>query len=154
MNCALERDVRYKLCNIKTLNLLPSVLSAQNAKIKGCDECIMFRNELFVTEGSHSNVSILKNGELITAPCDEHILPGVTRRDLIEAARKNSIAVSERKYSVNELINADEIIITSSSKLAQGVSKIENIDVGGKDAGTLSILKNAIYENYLNSTAK
>lgn len=153
MRCMLQKDIRYKLCNIKTLNLLPSVLSAQEAKRQGCEESILFRNELFVTEGSHSNVSILKNGELITAPCDEYILPGVTRKHLIEVAKSRFIPVSERRYSVNELLNADEIIVTSSSKLAQGVKSIGDISVGGKDEKTLALLKNAIYDSYLKATS-
>ena len=153
MKCTLDRDIRYKLCNIKTLNLLPSVITAQRAKKLKCDESIMFRNELFVTEGSHSNVSILKDKELITAPCDEYILPGVTRKHLIEIATQNGIKVNERRYSVNELINADEILISSSSKLVQGVSQIDNTKVGGKDEKTLSLLKNAIYDSYLSATA-
>ena len=153
MSCTLEKDIRYKLCNIKTLNLLPSVLSAQRAKINGCDESIMFRNELFVTEGSHSNVSILKNGELITAPSDEYILPGVTRKHLIEIAKEKGINVIERRYSVNELLNADEIMISSSSKLVQGVKQINKIEVGGKEEKNLKLLKNAIYDFYFSKTA-
>ncbi len=154
MRACLTRDVRYELCDIKTLNLLPSVQTAQIAKKQGCDEAIMYRNELFVTEGSHSNVSILKNGTLITAPKSKYILPGVTRAHLIEIARENNIPVDERKYSINELINADEIIISSSSKLARNVDKIDNIEVGGKDKTTLSILQNVIYEAYLLETTK
>ena len=146
------KDVRYELCDIKTLNLLPSVISAQMAKNKGCEEAIMYRNELFVTEGSHSNVSILKNGALITAPCDKYILPGVTRAHLIMYAKKYRIPIEERRYSINELINADEIIISSSSKLARGVSYIDGRAVGGKDEHTLSILQSAIYNDYISAT--
>ena len=153
MKCTLDKDIRYKLCNIKTLNLIPSVLTAQRAKSLCCDESIMFRNELFVTEGSHSNVSILKDNEIITAPCDEYILPGVTRSHLIEIATKSKIKVTQRRYSVNELLNADEIMITSSSKLLQGVSHIDGVKVGGRDEKTLALLKNKIYEDYINNTA-
>ncbi len=153
MRCTLDKDIRYQLCNIKTLNLIPSVLTAQRAKSLSCDESIMFRNELFVTEGSHSNVSILKDNEIITAPCDEYILPGVTRRHLIEIATRSKIKVTQRRYSINELLNADEIMITSSSKLLQGVSYIDGTKVGGKDEKTLLFLKNQIYESYINATA-
>lgn len=154
MRAYLTRDIRYELCDIKTLNLLPSVLSAQASKNQGCDEAIMYRNELFVTEGSHSNVSILKNGTLITAPRSKYILPGVTRAHLIEIANKASIPVEERQYSINELMNADEVIITSSSKLARGVGRIDKINVGGKDRATLDILQNGIYNSYLEATSK
>lgn len=154
MKTCLVRDIRYELCDIKTLNLLPSVLSAQASKNQSCDEAIMYRNELFVTEGSHSNVSILKNGALITAPKSKYILPGVTRAHIIEIARENNIPIEERQYSINELINADEIIISSSSKLAKKVEKIDEIKVGGKDSKTLEILQMGIYNSYINATTK
>lgn len=152
MKCTLAKDIRYELCNIKTLNLLPSVLTAQISKNKGSEEAIMYRSEDFVTEGSHSNVSILKNGKLITAPSDKYILPGVTRAHLIEIANQNGIPVDERRYSVKELLSADEIIISSSSKMARGVSLIDNIPVGNKDEKLLSVFRDAIYNNYLQAT--
>ena len=68
-------------------------------------------------------------------------------------AKSRFIPVSERRYSVNELLNADEIIVTSSSKLAQGVKSIGDISVGGKDEKTLALLKNAIYDSYLKATS-
>ncbi len=152
MKCTLAKDIRYQMCNIKTLNLLPSVITAQQSKNNGSDEAIMYRSRSFVTEGSHSNVSILKNGTLITAPNSKYILPGVTRAHLIEIAHQNKIPVEERKYSVNELLNADEIIISSSSKMARGVSLIDGKAVGGKDEKRLSIFRDTIYSNYLQAT--
>ena len=152
MKCTLAKDIRYELCNIKTLNLLPSVLTAQQSKNNYCDEAIMYRNKNFVTEGSHSNVSILKDGKLITAPNSKYILPGVTRAHLIEVAHQNNIPVIEREYSVNELLTADEIIITSSSKMVRGVSQIDGNPVGGKDENLLSLFRDNIYNNYINAT--
>lgn len=151
MDTVLKDDIRYELCNIKTLNLLPSVLTAQAATEKGCEEAILHRNGI-VTECSHSNVSILKNGSLITAPCDRFILPGVTRAHLISVARENGIDVCERKYTVEELMSADEIIVTSSSKMARGVKSVDGRAVGGRDENTLSVLRDTLYINYLNAT--
>lgn len=152
MSTTLAKDIRYELCNIKTLNLLPSILTAQMSKNNGSEEAIMYRSESFVTEGSHSNVSILKNGKLITAPSDKYILPGVTRAHLIEIAKQNGIPVEERRYSVRELFLADEIIISSSSKMARGVSTIDKISIGGNDKALLSLFCDTIYNNYLQAT--
>ena len=151
MDTVLKEDIRYELCNIKTLNLLPSVLTAQAATENGCEESILHRNGI-VTECSHSNVSILKNGVLITAPCDKYILPGVTRAHLLTVAKENGIHTEERKYTTKELFEADEIIVTSSSKMARGVKSIDGKSVGGKDENTLSILRDTLYANYLNAT--
>jgi hypothetical protein len=122
------------------------------SKKNNCDEAIMYRSESFVTEGSHSNVSILKDGKLITAPNSKYILPGVTRAHIIEIANQNSIPVEERRYSIKELLSADEIIISSSSKMVRGVSQIDNTPVGGKDENLLSLFRDNIYNNYINAT--
>lgn len=151
MKVCLKEDIRYKLCNIKTLNLLPSVLAAQYAKENGCDETIFLRDG-FVTEGSHSNVSILKDGKLITAPADCHILAGVARAHLIASAKKHNIPVEERRYDAAELCGADEVIITSSSKIARGVCTIDGVNVGNNDTKTLEILQKELYADYINST--
>ena len=151
MNTVLRQDIRYELCNIKTLNLLPSVLTAQEATENNSEEAILHRNGI-VTECSHSNVSILKNGALITAPCDKYILPGVTRAHLLLIAKENGIPTYERKYTTDELFDADEIIVTSSSKMARGVKAIDGKRVGGRDEHTLAILRDALYLNYLNAT--
>ena len=151
MDTVLCPDERYELCYIKTLNLLPSVLTAQRATENGCEEAILHRDGI-VTECSHSNVSILRDGALITAPCDKYILPGVTRAHLIEAARENGIEVREEKYTTKELLEADEIIVTSSSKMARGVKRVDGEAVGGRDEKTLALLRDSLYSNYINAT--
>ena len=153
MDTVLKEDIRYELCHIKTLNLLPSVLTAQAATASGCEEAILHRGGT-VTECSHSNVSILKNGKLITAPCDKYILPGVTRAHLLTAAKEKGIPTEERKYTTAELLNADEIIVTSSSKMARGVKTVDGKHVGGRDENTLCILRDTLYNNYLTATSK
>ncbi len=144
-------DNRYGMCNIKTLNLLPSVLAAQYAKNKGSDEAIFVR-EGIVTEGSHCNVSIIKDGLIITHPSDCHILPGVARAELIKCANKHGIVVCERRYSLSELMDADEIILTSSGKIIRGVDKVNGIPTGGRAENILKILQDELYEDYLKYT--
>lgn len=153
MDLTITKDLRYGYCNIKTLNLLPSVLAAQVAKDNRCEETVFVRDN-YVTECSHSNISILKNGELITAPANNHILPGVTRAHLIDVARENKITVKEQNYTLDELFSADEVIVTSSSKLARGVKLICGKAVGGKDEERLKLLRDSIYNSYIKATTK
>ena len=54
-------DTRFLHCNIKTLNLIPSVMAAEKAEKAGADECIFHRNGR-VTECAHSNVHIIRDG--------------------------------------------------------------------------------------------
>ena len=144
-------DIRYKLCNIKTLNLIPSVLANQRAVERGCDEAVLHRGSR-VTECAHSNISLLKDGVLHTAPTDELILPGITRKHLLQLCAAHGIPVVEAPYSMVELMNADEIIVSSSSALLMGVESIDGIPVGGKDARRLRLLQDAYREKFARET--
>ena len=145
-------DIRFRLCNIKTLNLIPSVLANQRAAEAGCDEAVLHRGSR-VTECAHSNISILKDGVLRTAPTDELILPGITRKHLLALAKEHDIPTLEEPFSMVELMNADEIIVTSSSALCMQVESIDHIPVGVKDQTRLKILQNAYLEKFQRETA-
>ena len=75
-------DTRFYHCNIKTLNLIPNVMAAQQASEAGCNETVFVRDG-YVTECSHSNISMVKDGVFITHPLDNLILPGTERKHII-----------------------------------------------------------------------
>lgn len=144
-------DNRYYFCNVKTINLLPNVLANQTAKDHGCDEAIFVRNG-YITEGSHSNMAILKDGVLITAPLTNLILPGITRQHTLAICRKLSIPVEERAFSFAELMDADEIMMMASSVHGAAISEVNGIPVGGKDSETYEKIRSAYREKYLAET--
>lgn len=124
-------DDRYLYCDIKTLNLLPSVLAAEKAERENCHETVFHRGEQ-VTECAHSNVSILKNGILRTHPNDRYILPGVAKKHLIRACGALGIPVDETAFTLDELRDADEIIVTSSSNFCLIAGMLEGKKAGGR----------------------
>jgi len=150
-NLISMEDIRFKMCNIKTLNLIPSVLANQRAVEAGCDEAVLHRGSR-VTECAHSNISILKDGVLRTAPTDELILPGVTRKHLLALAREHGIPTDETPFSMVELMNADEAIVTSSSALCIRVASIDGIPVGGKDPERIKLLQDSYWEKFQSET--
>ena len=119
-------DKRYSYCNIKTLNLLPSVLASTYADEKGGDEAIFVRDGI-VTECSHSNVSIIKDGTLYTHPECNRILSGITRKHLLMKAQKMGIKTVEKAFTLSETYMADEVIITSSTRLARLAAQVDGI---------------------------
>lgn len=146
-------DTRFLHCNIKTLNLLPSVMANQEAHARGCDEVVLHRGSR-VTEASHSNILILQNGTLRTAPADELILPGITRKHLLELARENGIPTSEQPFTMVELMNADEVIISSTGALCSPVCEVDGIPVGGRDPKTLELLQQAYDRKFKEETGQ
>ena len=151
LNLITYEDLRYELCHIKTLNLLPSVLASKAASRQNCDEAVFFRGKT-VTECAHSNLFILKDGVLITHPRDNHILPGITRQRFIEIAKELSVKTVEAKFTLEDLINSDAIIITSTSKLAKtGILKNSKDRSFSTNILALNLCK-AMEDDYLNST--
>lgn len=146
-----REDTRFLHCNVKTLNLLPSVLAAKEAEEAGCQECIFHRGDI-VTECAHSNVSILKDGVLRTHPTDHLILPGIARIHLIAMCKELGIPVDECNYTMKELMDADEVIVHSSGTFAVGVESVDGIPVGGKAPELLKKLQDALTAEFLAAT--
>lgn len=134
-------DHRYGYCDIKTVNLLPSVLSMTRAEMANCDEAVFIRNNI-VTECSKSNISIIKRGRLITHPKNNHILPGIARGHLLKICDTLGVPCEEREYTKEELFSADEVLVTSTTKLCNKVSHIDSLPIGNKNRH----LANKIYE--------
>ena len=144
-------DTRFLHCNIKTLNLIPAVIASQRAKEAGCDETVFHRGDR-VTECAHSNVHIIKDGTFITAPTDNLILPGIARSHIIRACKKLGIPVSETPYTVDELMAADEIMISSAGSLCLAAEEINGKPVGGKAPEKLTKIQDEVLREFMEET--
>ena len=144
-------DTRFFHCNIKTLNLIPAVMASEEALEAGCDETVLHRGGR-VTECAHSNVHMLKDGVFRTAPTDNLILPGIARAHLIGACRRLGIPVDETPFTVEEMMAADEVIVTSSGSLCLAAEEIDGIAVGGKAPEMLKQLQDAVVEEFMAAT--
>ena len=119
-----HKDIRWNKCHIKTVSLLPNVLLKQKALKKNAFECLMLDNNGYVTEATTSNIWILKNNILITTPLTSNILPGVTRKKLIELAKTLNIQVCEDKFKEIDVYKADNVFITNSSAVILEANKL------------------------------
>ena len=140
--CITMEDTRFLHCNIKTINLLPAVIANQRAVEAGCDETIFHRGDR-VTECSHSNVHMIRDGVLHTAPCDNLILPGIARKHILEICREEGIPVVEEPFTVKELMEADEVFFSSSSAVTCRVREIDGKPVGMRDEATFARIRDA-----------
>lgn len=151
MRLMTTEDNRFSMCHVKTLNLLPNVLANQHAASRGLDGAIFVRNGV-VTEGTHSNVSILKGGVLYTHPLDEHILAGVTRKRLLALCDRLGIRVCEEPFLKNALYDADEVLITSSTMHIRSAVEIDGTAVGGGAKELLCRLQSAYRTEFSKET--
>ncbi|MBQ8371591.1 MAG: aminotransferase class IV [Clostridia bacterium] len=143
-------DLRYKLCHLKTLNLLPSVLAANEAARLGADEAVLVRDGT-VTECSHSSILILTDGVILTHPLTEAILPGITRANLLAACSALGIPARELAFTVSQLRCADEIFVTSTTTLARRACMIDGKSCGMRDEKTAARLIEYLKNDYIAS---
>ena len=122
-------DLRWGLCSIKSLNLLPNVLARQEANEAGAFEAILVKNG-FVTEGTSSNVCLVMDGTIVTPSLNDHLLAGVTRAVVLELARQRGLPVEERNVREEELLQADELFLIGTTIDVVPVSRLNDERVG------------------------
>jgi len=132
-------DLRWARRDIKTVQLLPNLLAKTEARKSGAYEAWFVDGEGFVTEGASTNAWIVdKDGHVVTRQLSNDILPGVTRRVILEAAADAQLAIVERKFTVAEAKEAREAFISSASGAAIPVVAIDGVKVGDGKPGPLA----------------
>lgn len=150
INAITCEDIRWKLCDIKAITLLPSVLLRHRAMQAGATEAILFKGDI-VTEGAASNVFIVSNGIVKTPPKDSSILPGITRNLVVELLQREGIPCQETRITREELGNAGEIWITSSTWEIVPVIKLDERPVGDGKPGKVWKKAVEIYQRFKSS---
>lgn len=136
LNVQTQEDLRWRRCHIKSTSLLGNVMHFQDSYGKGVNETILYNQDEMVTEASVSNVFAVIDGEVVTPPLDNQLLPGITRHILVNSIIKDSqFKVTERSISLAELKRADEVWLTSSSKEVAPVVVIDGLPVGDGNVG-------------------
>jgi len=133
----LHDDLRWHQCWIKSLNLLPNVLAKTRAIEAGATEAILHRQGT-VTEGTSSNVLIVQNGTLRTHPANHLILHGITRAVVLELARGVGLKVREEAFTIDELLAADEAMITSTTMNVTAISQVDAQLISHGDVGPVT----------------
>lgn len=154
MKLITVEDTRFFHCNMKTLNLLPSVMASKAAQEAGVDEAVFHRGDI-VTECAHSNIAIIReDGVLQTAPADNMILAGVARDHLLKAAREFGIKTVEEHFTVAEMMRAREIVVTASGTLCRPAEYIDGVKVGGGAGEMLKVLQDKVMGDFMAFTDK
>jgi len=108
------------LDGIKSLSYGANMLASRLARERGFDEALLVTPHGRVLEAPTSSIFWIKDGELLTPPLDEHILASITRAIVIEAA-----GAAERSCTLDELLDADEAFLASTTREVQPISAID-----------------------------
>ena len=133
-----HEDLRWKRRDIKTVNLLPNIIAANKAKKMQAYEAILLQNGK-VTEGTSSNIWIIKKNNLITHPANSDILKGVTRTSILKIIKKTSLQLFEKSFTHKQLLDADEVFLTSSGSFITPIIKIDKKKINKGKIGNITL---------------
>jgi D-alanine transaminase len=143
-------DMRWKRCDIKTVQLLYPSFAKSSAVEKGFDDAWMVRNG-YITEGTSNNAWIIRKGTVITRQFDNLILRGITRDAVIECAEELNYKVDFKNFTINEAQSADEAFVTSATTFVTPVIKINKSTIGDGKPGKFTKL---LREKYIEKAKK
>lgn len=131
-------DERWLRCDIKSIMLLANGLAKEQARRAGVIEALLERDGIGMTEGSSSNLFIVQDGVLITAPAGPYILRGITRDIVLTLAHADAVPVAERFFTRTELLSAEEAFLTSTNMEVLPLTKIDDQIIGAGSPGPVT----------------
>ena len=145
-------DIRWKRRDIKSTSLLAQVMAKQVAAAEGAGEAIMVEDGI-VTEGSSSTCWLVKDGKLITRSLSNAVLPGITRLTVLALCEQEGLEVEERPYTVDEMLEADEVFITAATTLVMPVVQVDDRIMTNGAPGPITNRLRALYIQTARETA-
>ena len=131
-------DIRWKRCDIKSLNLLPNVMAEQHAKQNGCYESILVNDAGYITEGAGSAFFAIISGNLVTKPLGQDILPSITRKCVMKLANEINLPIKEHEITPNDAKNADELFMAVTTKDIMGIYEFDGTKISGGKVGPIT----------------
>ncbi|WP_052347623.1 D-amino acid aminotransferase [Imhoffiella purpurea] len=147
VTCITRPDIRWLRGEIKSISLLAAVMMRREAEDEGALEAIMVRDGM-VTEGAVSNVFMVHRGRLITPPTGHLLLTGVTRQLALALAREHDLEFLETQIPIDDLREADEIWLSSSTREVLPVTRLDGQPVGNGRPGPMWQRMDALYQQY------
>ena len=148
----LEDDYRWLKSNIKSTSLLANVLIKNKANENGAYEALLLRDG-FLTEGSASNVFMVKDGIIKTPRLSNKLLPGITRKFLVDLISLHHLEYSECDISKHELLDADEIFCSSSTNPVVPITQVDD-KIICESAGSISLDLYKHAQDYIKNSYK
>jgi len=133
---AVQEQARHagsRFRGVKCLSWAFNLVMLEEAHARGCDEALLLNERGEVSECTSANVFMVRDGEVLTPSLDSGCLPGVTREILLEIGPAAGIAVREETLRLEDLMTADEVFITSTTRNLLPVVSIEGHPLSHQD---------------------
>ena len=133
-----KRSTTCPISRYKSTNLLQSILRKEEANKKSAHEAIILDTDGYVAECVVSNIFMVSAGSVVTPSLDTNILPGITRRMVLDICKNSGIPIDEEHFKIDVLIKADEVFITNSLMEIMPVSRIDDCKIGNPVTGRIT----------------
>lgn len=131
----------------KTLNYWGRLGELQNASAKGAAEALVFQVTNHLAGGCVSNAILVKDGRIVTpvvrgeetpGGLPSPVLPGITRAEVLDIARRQDIETMSRMLTIDDVLGADELMLTNSSWGILPVVRVESQNIAGGEVGAVT----------------
>jgi D-alanine transaminase len=131
-------DIRWQRCDIKSTNLLANVLAAQQAKEAGCVEAVFLEADGTLSEGARTSLFGVLDGQLLTAPTSNAILPGITRSLILNLAERAGIPLHEHVLKKTDLKRVSELFLTGTTSEVLPIVQVDGQPIGTGQPGDVT----------------
>lgn len=146
LTAQIIEDTRWTRCDVKATSLLANILLIDEALSAGYQTSILARNNV-ITEGSAANVFIVSKENVVkTPPLNNWCLPGITQELVIGLVKQQGWSFAETEFSVDELVQAKEVWITSTTKEIFPVTQVNNTVINNGIMGDYCRIINNYYQ--------
>ena len=143
-------DLRWKRCDIKSVNLLANCMAAQAAAEADCVEAMLVAADGTITEGSHTSIFAVQHGRILATPLGPHILPGITRGLVVRLAEQAGIAIAEARVRRDQLASVDEMFLTGTTSEVLPITRVDGEAIGDGRPGPVT---RRLYQTYTHVVA-
>lgn len=144
-------DLRWKRCDIKSVNLLANCMAAQAAAEAGCVEALLVAADGAITEGSHTSIFAVQDGRIITTPLGPQILPGITRGLVVRLSEQARIPITEGRLRRDQLAAVHELFLTGTTSEVLPITRVDGGAIGDGRPGPVT---RRLYEAYRDLVAR
>ncbi len=146
-------DIRWARRDIKSVNLLGQILAKKIASDAGAYEALMIDSDGFVTECGSMSFFMVRGDQILTRPLNNNILSGITRKSIIALCQQHDITLIERKFTLDEVLQADEAMVSGASSYVFPVTEIDGQTIGSGNPGPWFQRLYDIYVNFARTGA-
>lgn len=151
VSCITYPDIRWRRNDIKATSLVANCMAGQAAHTHKAFESILVRDGL-VTEGSRSSVFAVVDGKLVVPPSSRAVLPGITKRQVLELCAKQNISVMEKQLLLSDLHAVEELFLTATPEEIIGIIRVDDQVIGGGKPGHVTRKLHAAFRETLGAT--